>query len=286
MSTDPEPIDADTLRGWSLPAPGSSKKDRGDVLIIGGARKTPGAVALAGMSALRVGAGRLTLAVADAVAPALAVAFPEAGVTGLPETRAGAVASSAAWRLTDEIDADCIVIGPGLDDADETVELLRNFIPMIGPEARVLLDAYALGALTHDDSLGDSLTGRLALTPNATEAGLLLGREIDCLGSDLLEIADRFGAVVSCQSLIAGPDGALWSIEAGGPGLGTSGSGDVLAGALAGLAARGTDLAEAACWATYLHARAGDRLSERVGPLGFLARELTVELPGLLAELT
>jgi NAD(P)H-hydrate repair Nnr-like enzyme with NAD(P)H-hydrate dehydratase domain len=70
----------------------------------------------------------------------------------------------------------------------------------------------------------------------------------------------------------------------GGQGLGTSGSGDVLAGAIGGLVGRGADAADGTCWATYLHARAGDRLSERIGPLGFLARELADELPLVLAR--
>ena len=73
-------------------------------------------------------------------------------------------------------------------------------------------------------------------------------------------------------------------MPAGHAGLGTSGSGDVLAGAIAGLLARGADLAQAACWATFLHAVAGDRLAARVGRLGFLARELVDQLPIVLTE--
>jgi NAD(P)H-hydrate repair Nnr-like enzyme with NAD(P)H-hydrate dehydratase domain len=84
--------------------------------------------------------------------------------------------------------------------------------------------------------------------------------------------------------MVAEAGGRLRGVPAGGPGLGTSGSGDVLAGAIGGLIARGAETAEATCWATYLHARAGDRLAERIGPLGFLARELADELPLVLAR--
>ena len=76
-----------------------------------------------------------------------------------------------------------------------------------------------------------------------------------------------------------------WLVPFGHPGLGTSGSGDVLAGAVAGLLARGTERAQAACWATYLHAAAGDRLAPVVGRIGFLARELVDTLPHVLTEL-
>jgi NAD(P)H-hydrate repair Nnr-like enzyme with NAD(P)H-hydrate dehydratase domain len=97
-------------------------------------------------------------------------------------------------------------------------------------------------------------------------------------------IATRFDAVVTYSSQVAAPDGRRWAVPTGHAGLGTSGSGDVLAGAVVGLLARGADPAQAACWATYLHATAGDRLAARVGWLGFLASELVVELPLVLVE--
>ena len=281
MARDPETVRPDRLD--PLPAPGSSKRDRGDVLVVGGARKTPGAAALTGLGALRVGAGRLTLGVAASVAPALAVAFPEAGVIGLPESPGGTVLGSAAEALADEVDTDCLVVGPGLDDAEQAGALLAALVPLVGGETRVLLDAFALGALVHDPDLCRPLAGRLILTPNPTEAGLLLGRDVGEPADDLVEVAARFDAVVSGSGLIVEPSGRVRRVEAGGPGLGTSGSGDVLAGAIAGLVARGAETATAVCWATYLHATSGDRLADRIGPLGFLARELADELPVVLA---
>ena len=114
------------------------------------------------------------------------------------------------------------------------------------------------------------------------------------------ELAEKYGAVVSCQGVIAAagaaarrsrrgraaePGASLWEITTGHSGLGTSGSGDVLSGTIAGLRARGTTDAQAACWGTHLHASAGDRLASRLGGLGYLARELTEELPPLMMEL-
>jgi NAD(P)H-hydrate repair Nnr-like enzyme with NAD(P)H-hydrate dehydratase domain len=83
---------------------------------------------------------------------------------------------------------------------------------------------------------------------------------------------------------VADADGRAWTVPTGHPGLGTSGSGDVLAGAVGGLLARGADPAQSAAWGTYLHGTAGDRLAARVGRLGFLARELATELPLVLVE--
>ena len=97
-------------------------------------------------------------------------------------------------------------------------------------------------------------------------------------------VAAEYQAVVAFQGTIADPGGKCWQVSAGHPGLGTSGSGDVLAGAVIGLLARGAAGAQAAVWGTYLHAVAGERLAARVGRLGFLARELAAQLPIVLTE--
>lgn len=303
----PVPVTPTLLRSWPLPALGSGKLDRGSVLIVGGSRKTPGAALLAGTAALRAGAGRLTLAVAGSAAVALAVAMPEAGVIGLPETSSGSVRSTAHEEIMPELrTADAVLIGPGLDDPDETEQLLRNLLGggRIQDHQTVILDAYALGILRRLLPDVQAWAGHLILTPNAQELGRLLGREPEDIRSDAAEVADTYQAVVSCQGIIARPRNTdtadkdpadtgrstdwstdCWEITTGSGGLGTSGSGDVLAGTIAGLRARGTTDAQAACWGSHLHAAAGDRLASRKGSPGYLARELTDELPPLMMEL-
>jgi hydroxyethylthiazole kinase-like uncharacterized protein yjeF len=288
------------LRAWPLPGGGSGKDDRGSVLVIGGARTTPGAALLAGVAALRSGAGRLTLAVAESAAVQLAVALPEAGVLRLPETASGSVkGATAAAVLAARVEAaDAVLVGPGLDDKDEATALLRGLLhtPAGKQPPAIILDAFALGSLPELAGELDPWAGRLILTPNVTEAGILLGHDAGDLAGDVPELAEKYGAVVSCQGVIARPVGAaggagggarasLWEITTGHSGLGTSGSGDVLSGIIAGLRARGTTDAQAACWGTHLHASAGDRLASRLGSLGYLARELTEELPPLMMEL-
>ena len=278
-------VTPDLLRGWPLPSAGAGKYSRGQVVVVGGAARTPGAAMLGAWAALRVGAGRLTLAVAGSVAPHVAVALPEAGVVPLGETDAGhVVGSSLATASSDLEGADAVLAGSGLDDADEAEALVRLLPGLVGDDAVVVLDAFALGVLPRCGDAVDALRGRLVLTPNPSEAGRLLEREVDDLPSDLLEVARRWDAVVACQSLVASGDGRLWRSGAGHPGLGTSGSGDVLAGAVAGLAARGAAPDQAAVWATHAHGAAGDRLSVGVGPMGFLASELLGELPRVLVE--
>lgn len=290
VTPQPTVVTPSLLRDWSLPSPGGSKYGRGQVLVVGGARQTPGAAMLAGLSALRVGAGRLTIAVAESVAVPLAVAVPEAGVVGLPENASGSVLGSAARdRLAASVDrADAVLIGSGLDDPDETAELLRTVVPLLNDDTAVVLDAFALGVLIDVDEIVDACGGRLVLTPNEAEAARLLTGgtdDIDDMADAVTEIARKYHAVVTCHGFIADDAGSLWQVATGHSGLGTSGSGDVLAGGLVGLLARGTEPAQAACWATHVHAAAGDRLSAQVGSLGFLARELVDQLPIVITEL-
>jgi len=283
------PITPALLRAWALPGTGGSKYGRGQVVVVGGAARTPGAAVLGAIAALRVGAGRLTIALAASVATHVAVSVPECGVVPLDETDEGHVRGDGVTAAGDDLGgADAVLVGPGLDDADEAAALLRHLPGLVGDDTVVVLDAFALGVLVDLPEVVDAFRGRLVLTPNTGELGRLLGRDPaegdDGTEADVREAAERYGAVVSASSVVAAPDGRTWRSGTGHGGLATSGSGDVLSGAITGLCARGAEPAQAAVWATLAHATAGDRLSVRVGPMGFLARELLDELPRVLVE--
>jgi ADP-dependent NAD(P)H-hydrate dehydratase len=173
-----------------------------------------------------------------------------------------------------------LVLGPGLLDVDGAGELLRAVLPRLDATP-VVLDGLALRAL--DPALLSELPA--VLTPNASELEALVG-EPTAEGLDAaVAAARRHHAVVCAPGWVAAPDGRTWCIEAGGIGLGTSGSGDVLAGLVGGALARGADPAQAAVWGQYLHAAAGDLLTARLGRVGFLARELLDEVPVVLGQL-
>lgn len=287
------PLTPALLREWGLPTEVRSKYDRGQVLVVGGARATPGAAMLAGLSALRVGAGRLTLAVGRSAAVAVAVAVPESGVVALDETSDGAVSGQDVSALAGDLaSSDVVLLGPGLDDADEAAALLAASIPLLGAETGVVLDAFALGVLPRVDAARE-LSGRLVLTPNPAEAARLLDdgtdpddlEDTDALLDALETVAGTYGAVVSCQGLVVTPGGDSWELTTGTGGLATSGSGDVLAGAVLGFWARGVRPARAAAWGTHVHAVAGDRLTAEIGALGFLASDLSAALPRAVTEL-
>lgn len=288
---EPDLVTPELLRDWSLPALGASKKSRGQVVVVGGAARTPGGVVLSGLAALRVGAGHVQLALASSAAPAVAATFPEVGVLGLEETGSGAVdGAAAAEACADMVEgADAVLVGPGLDDPGEALELLTALLPQVGQETLLVLDAFALGVLP---SLPEGLAthgGRTVLTPNADELARLLEREAspDAVPDldDVREAADRYRCCVTAHGAVVDAGGHTWRVPLGHAGLATAGSGDVLAGTVVGLLSRGADPAQAACWGTYLHAMAGERLASAVGEVGFLARELVDQLPALLSEL-
>lgn len=278
------------LRGWRLPEPTGGKEARGSILVVGGSTETLGAVLLAAEAALRSGAGKLQVAVPRSVAAVTAASLPEALVRGLAETDDGAIRADAAERVRDLAgNAAAVVLGPGMVDTEETEGLVGRLLPEL--TSPLVLDALGLAVVTTDPGCLHRLDGRVVLTPNPTE--LAYGRHVEVVdveadpSGSARDLAARTRAVVAlggATSWTAAPDGRLWQDESGGAGLGVSGAGDVRAGIVGGLLARGAEPAQAAVWAAHLHGRAGERLAASVGRLGFLARELPAEVPRVLSE--
>ncbi len=264
------------LRRMPLPTLDSDgdKDTRGCALVIAGSTIVPGAVLLAGVATLRAGAGKLQLASDDAVAIQLGLAVPEALV--IPLSKRG-VKTALASHVAQ---ADAILIGPGMEEGSAMKRLVRDVASLTGDETPLVLDAAAL--------VGAEYLARGVITPHAGEMATLLGiekEEVEANAPDVaLAAADRFGCVVALKgstSYIAA-GGELYRFDGGAVGLATSGSGDTLAGVVAGLAARGADPLTAALWGVWAHGTAGIRLARKVGRVGFLARELLDEIPRLV----
>lgn len=275
-------LTAAALRAMPLPAPGGDKEQRGRVLIVGGSMRVPGAVLLAGEAALRTGAGKLQIATAASVAPGMALAVPEALVLGLAQNGQGEIVRG--HRALDGAMAACdaAVIGPGMASSATTTAMVRRAAEQA--VCTLVLDAGALSR-----GLRAPIGRPFVLTPHAGEMATLAGDDKAAVeaapGAYALKFAQKLRSVVivkGADSFIAGPDGVVWMHRGGASGLGTSGSGDVLAGLIAGFAARGCDALGAALWGVFVHAAAGRQLARRIGPVGFLARELGLEVPGIL----
>ncbi|QNA99400.1 NAD(P)H-hydrate dehydratase [Massilia sp. Se16.2.3] len=294
-------VTTELLQAWPLPMPGvgGDKEERGHVLVLGGSREMPGAVILAATAALRAGAGKLTVATGASVAQLVALAMPEARVIGLAETEAGGFQLDAIARLDPLADrVDAVLIGPGMQDEAAAAELVHGLLGRLqGSDTVVVLDACAMGTLLHapqgwDPGKAFRFEQPVIVTPHCGEMAHLTGTPkpeiVAAPDARAADAAVKWNAVVAlkgARTVIAAPDGEMWQHEGGNVGLAISGSGDTPAGIIAGLAARGADLAQATCWGVALHARAGERLAARLGVLGYLAREIPDEIPALLESI-
>lgn len=269
-----------------LPAVDGGKDSRGNVMIVGGAPSCPGAAILAGVAALRCGAGRVQLVVHPTVAAAVGASFPEALVLGWDphEPPPAKVREQMAEALA-------VVVGPGLGD-----EGPRAAVSVSGAmgDGLLVVDAKSIPALS-DPALVDR--PRWLAAPNPKEAADLLGDQLDDEDGDgdderLGQLAGRVAKVVGGPAAVRGAttvvddgEGLQWWHRSGVPGLGAPGSGDVLVGALGGLLARGAPPLAALAWAVAAHAEAGALLAE-AHPVGFLAREVADTLPAALVRLS
>lgn len=287
-----ERVTPELLRSMPLPVPDrdTDKNSRGRVLVVGGSSTSPGGALLSGLAALRAGAGKVKLAVPRPLAVDIAVAFPEAGVHPFASERDGTPRPGLASREVVKLMESCDValVGPGLADEPTAQELTRRVLDL-SEERPFVVDALALTALWGESELLSRHGERLVITPHPGEMATLAGITMEDVTADpqgvAARAADHLGCIVVLKgptTVIAHPTGALYVHDGDCVGLATSGSGDVLAGVLAALISRGASPLVAAVWAVWLHARAGTVVSERLGPVGFLARELLPEIPPLM----
>lgn len=274
------------LRGWPLPAPDGDgdKVARGRLLLIAGSPELPGAAVLAGDAALRTGVGKLCIGTEPAIANGIALAVPEARVVTLDRARrADAVAREEADR------SDALLVGPGIDRPDAGVlARLRKAISCISP---AVVDAGALEVFAEGPAAARPSHAQCVVTPHLGEMAHLMGCDKDSVEAHAPDIAREFAAahravvvLKGATTFVADPEGSLWMHDKSNVGLAISGSGDVLAGIVAALVARGASRAQAAVWGVALHARAGALLVSRYGRLGGLARELAQFIPAALRE--
>jgi ADP-dependent NAD(P)H-hydrate dehydratase len=303
MDQDARMVDDALLSDWPLPVHDGDKEERGRLLLVAGSRETPGAVLLAATAAFRAGAGKLTIATGAGIAQAVAMAIPESRVIELPETASGGIAPAAVDRVGAIAPRyDAVLIGPGMQDEAAACALVLALLPRLD-QARVILDAAAMNVVRRQLQAVDSshhaqqkyiasFDAPVLLTPHAGEMAHLAALDKDSVLADphtvALQAARRWNALVALKGVrtfIAAPNGQIWQHQGGNVGLAVSGSGDVLAGIIAGLAARGASLEQACAWGVALHARAGERLAQRYGTLGYLASELAAEVPPLMHSL-
>lgn len=285
--SDPLPLTLEELERHPLPpATQDDKYGHGQLLLIAGSRQTPGSAVIAATAAQRAGCGKITIATSQEVTAHVALQSLEARVIGLAEGSRGAFARSALGELTEHIElADAVVVGPGIAKGPQC-GLLAERLLGVSPRNLVLDAAMLLELAPHAEAARKAAP---ILLPHDREMAALICCDEGGAAQDRLRCgrrcAERYAALVLVKgpvSHIVAADGRAWKYGGCEPGLGVAGSGDVLAGILGGLLARGAEPLTALLWSVWLHGEAGATLRRKVGTIGFLAREIPAEIPALL----
>jgi len=267
----------------------SNKGKFGHVLVLGGSVGKAGAPAMAGMAALRVGAGLATVAVPKSILPIVASFAPELMTIPLDETAAGGLSVLNFERMRALAEGKrAIAVGPGAGPDDEARQFLRAFVDRC--ELPVILDADGLNAFAGHVEQLTSIRHPLILTPHPGEMSRLTGRTIDEIQANRIEVARSFAKEHGCYLVLKGentvigtPVGEIWINTTGNPGMAKGGTGDILTGMIAGLAAQfPDDLLQAVIAGVYLHGLAGDIAAESYGEKSMLATEILKCFPAAL----
>lgn len=303
IGTPPELYEGDATILLSVSEPGefaslfrprandSNKGMYGDVLVIAGGRGKTGAAAMAGIAALRAGAGLSTVASAASAITAISSYAPEIMTEPLAETESGSIAmrppdDPALAAITKK--KNVIAIGPGMGQNPETVQFIRRFVQE--SPVPMVVDADALNALAGQTV---QFQGLRIFTPHPGEMSRLAGKTIPEIQADRIGHASDYAkehgvylVLKGDRTVIAFPDGRVWINPTGSPSMATGGTGDVLTGMIAGLVAQfPKQLENALLAAVYLHGRAGELGAEAIGEKSFMATDLFEFLPEAMREI-
>ena len=278
---------AQLIRSHLIPRPADAHKgSTGHLLVIAGSIGKTGAAAMTSMSALRTGAGLVTLGVAESLNAALEGRMLEAMTAPLPESGSGVLGESAFNAIQQELPGKrCLALGPGLGQAAETKKLICKIIRQ--SEIPVVVDADGLNNLAGELKHFKKASAPIILTPHPGEMARLLDTRVSKVQQNRIKCAREFSVqynvhvvLKGARTIIAHPDGRVFINPTGNAGMASGGMGDVLTGVIAGLIVQGLT-PEAACHAgVYLHGAAADSLVEDMGPYGFLAGDVMKTIPG------
>ena len=269
----------------------ANKGSYGHVLVIGGSLGKAGAAAMAGMAALRIGAGLATVATAKSVLATVAGFHPELMTEPCEETEAGTISLRALeYDYLDKLvkGKAVLAIGPGISRHPETSEFVRTIVQKY--PVPTVLDADGLNAFERDAGKLFSKLRPLVITPHPGEMARLTGLSIPEVQKDRTGIARSFArehevvvVLKGHRTLVAQPDGEVWVNITGNPGMATGGTGDILTGMVAGMIAQNPSrIMEAVISAVYLHGLAGDVACESTGEQSLVATDLINFVPEAL----
>jgi len=315
MAVTEELASREMVRGWLPARPKDAHKGTfGQAIVVAGSVNFPGAAALAGVAAYRVGAGLVTLAVPGNIQALIASLLPEATWIVLPH-ELGAIAEGAADVLMHELkEAKALLVGPGLGLDATTERFMKRLlgaqhtaaktkIGFVGDKKKAgikqtslpacVIDADGLKLMANIPDWHSYLPSLSILTPHPGEMAVLTGEDKNELQTDRVKAAVRWskewGHVVvlkGAHTVIASPDGRSTVLPFATAALARAGTGDVLAGVIVGLRAQGVEAYEAAILGGYLQGKAGELAAKGIGAeASVLAGEVAEALPGAISEL-
>ena len=279
-------IRSEDIRSFFKPRPQTTHKGRtGHLMILAGSPGKTGAAAMSASAAMRAGAGLVTLGVPQSLEPLVAVRSLEVMTTALPEADGeilGEVSLDAILELLDR--KDCLAIGPGMGQSKRTQSLILQLLQQC--RLPMVIDADGLNNLVGVTGVLRQYAGPVIITPHPGEMARLIEKDISAVQEDRIgcarEFAQAFGAHVvlkGAATVIAHPDGFVFTNPTGNPGMASGGMGDVLTGLIAGFIVQGYPVEVACHLGVYLHGAAADTLLTQKGPWGFLASDLINRIP-------
>ena len=281
-------ISDEALEYIPSPSPAMHKGSSGHVLLVGASKGLTGALHLAGISALRAGAGLVTMACPEGLASEVKGGKPELMTKGL--------GSGDHWNdqmiedlLPDLKKYDALVIGPGLGRGKEALDLVEAIVRNGYPPA--VFDADALFAFAERPHLLKMMDENTIMTPHPGEMARMVDSTIPEVEADRIGIARKFATASKSLLVLKGagtvigcPNGEVAVSPISAPNLAAAGSGDILAGICGALLARGIHPMQSACIGVYWHGLAGQYLAEKFPYRGNIATEIADMLPQVLKE--
>jgi NAD(P)H-hydrate epimerase len=285
-------LTADLIKSYLTPrVEDAHKGTTGHLLVVAGSPGKTGAASMTSISALRAGAGLVTLAIGQSLNSVLESQMLEAMTAPLPESQEGALGESAFGIIQKLMSGKkCLAIGPGLGQALETRKLVHKII--LESQIPVVVDADGINHLVGRMQILKKAHVPIILTPHPGEMARLLDVNVGNIQQDRINCARNVAVDLNvhvvlkgARTIIAHPDGRIFINPTGNAGMASGGMGDVLTGIIAGQIVQGFSPESAAHIGVYLHGAAADSLAHTIGPYGYLAGEVMHAVPGEIKKI-
>jgi ADP-dependent NAD(P)H-hydrate dehydratase / NAD(P)H-hydrate epimerase len=272
----------------------ANKGSFGKLLVVAGSINYIGAACLACQAATRIGTGLVTLAIPKSLLPIVATKLTEVTYIPLSEDKSGAInAEEAVSSIQDQMAGyDAMLVGCGLGQNPETVELVRGLVSGGISNMPLIIDADGLNILAQNQRWWETIESKVVLTPHPGEMSRLAGKPVAEIQNDRLQTAlnaafewNQIVVLKGAHTVVASPEGEARICGVANPGLATAGTGDVLAGAIAGLVAQGLSLFDAATCGVFIQALSSELVKAEIGDTGMIASDLLIGLPLVIKEL-